>query len=135
MKENLYDAKKYKEFAMNHTGSGELKVQVSGANQAFPLEGVIIEVNKEINGEDVTFFKGQTDNSGIIDDIILPTVRAKDDIESQEDIYFTDYKIVATYPRVDGKKEYIVSIYDGLKVIQPIRISTINLMNGMNKYE
>ena len=51
MQEVLYDTAKFPEFARDNTATGILKVQVSGANQAFPLSDVEIEVWKEINGE------------------------------------------------------------------------------------
>lgn len=49
-------------------------------------------------------FTGTTDSSGIIDDIMLPTVRSKEDINSKDDILYTKYHITANYPRSHVKK-------------------------------
>ena len=100
-------------------------MQVSGANQAFPLSDVEIEVWKEINGEKVEFYKGVTDSSGIIDNIILPAKESKKDISSASDIVYTSYILTVTYPKTNFKKDYNVGIYDNIKVIQPVRISVI----------
>lgn len=125
MQEVLYDTAKFPEFARDNTATGILKVQVSGANQAFPLPDVEIEVWKEINGEKVEFYKGVTDSSGIIDNIILPAKESKKDISSASDIVYTSYILTVTYPKTNFKKDYNVGIFDNIKVIQPVRISVI----------
>lgn len=120
----------YFDFIGENNKTGVLKVQVYTANQAYPLEDVNINVFKEINGNNVLFYSGVTDSSGIVDDIILPTKPGKEDINSPEDIVYTDYLVVLEYPKANVKREYIISIFDGLKVIQPVRIPIVNLIEG-----
>ncbi len=133
MKEKTYSSESYPDFASENSKTGILKVQVSGANQAFPLSGVEVEIWKEINGDKVVFFKGTTDNSGIIDNIILPAKPSKKDVEEASDIIYTNYMLTITYPKSDITKDYQIGIFDDLKVIQPIRISTMGEeMGGIN---
>jgi len=120
----------YFDFIGENNKTGVLKVQVYTANQAYPLEGVNINVFKEINGNNVLFYSGVTDSSGIVDDIILPTKPGKESIDSPDDIVYTDYLVVLEYPKANVKREYVISIYDGLKVIQPVRIPIVNLIEG-----
>ena len=130
MKEKMYSRENYPEFALENTKTGILKVQVSGANQAFPLSDVEVEIWKEINGDKVVFFKGTTDNSGIIDNIILPAKPSKKDVEEASDIIYTSYILTITYPKNNVTKSYEIGIFDDLKVIQPIRISTMSTEMG-----
>lgn len=138
MKEIFFDSTEFKnsdaysDFMNENKGSGILKVQAYTANQAFPLEGVIIEVYEDIGDQRVIFFRGVTDNSGIIDNIILPTKKSKEDILSSDDILYTRYKINATYPNSNIDKTYEVGIFDDIKIIQPIRIPITSFIEGDN---
>lgn len=126
--EEEFNSEKYANYLKDNPGSGLLRVQVFTANQAFPLENVEIKVYKEIDGKRVVFYTGVTDSSGIIDNINLPTKEVKEVVESAADITATNYIIEAKYPKTSVTQEYIVSIYDDLKVIQPIRFSSV--VNG-----
>ncbi len=126
--EEEFNSEKYADYLKDNPGSGLLRVQVFTANQAFPLENVEIKVYKEIDGKRVVFYTGVTDSSGIIDNINLPTKEVKEVVESAADITATNYIIEAKYPKTSVAQEYIVSIYDDLKVIQPIRFSSV--VNG-----
>ena len=59
MKKVMFDSEQYPDFTYENNGVGTVKVQVSAANQAFPLEGIEIEISKEINGDEVVFFTGK----------------------------------------------------------------------------
>ena len=126
--EEEFNSENYADYLKDNPGSGLLRVQVFTANQAFPLENVEIKVYKEIDGKRVVFYTGLTDSSGIIDNINLPTKEVKEVVESAADITATDYIIEAKYPKTSVTQKYVVSIYDDLKVIQPIRFSSV--VNG-----
>lgn len=129
--EEDFNSEKYADYLENNPGSGLLRIQVYTANQAFPLEGVEVKVYKEIDGKRVVFFTGVTDSSGIIDNINLPTKEVKKEVESASDITSTDYTIEARYPKTDVTQDYVVSIYDDLKVIQPIKFASVS--GGINE--
>ncbi|MBO5376523.1 MAG: hypothetical protein J6A52_06680, partial [Bacilli bacterium] len=84
--EEFMKSQDYFDFIEENSGEGLLKVQAFTANQAYPLEGVNIEVYKNINGKNVLFFSGVTDTSGIIDNIVLPAKPSILDVNSVEDI-------------------------------------------------
>lgn len=129
--EEEFNSEKYGDYLKNNPGMGILRIQVFTANQAFPLQDVEIKVYKEIDGKRVVFYNGITDSSGIIDNINLPTKVVKDEVESAEDIKSTDYIIESRYPKTNVTQKYVVSIYDDLKVIQPIRFSSVS--GGLNE--
>lgn len=129
--EEYFNSEKHADYLKNNHGSGLLRIQVYTANQAFPLEDVEVKVYKEIDGKRVVFFNGVTDSSGIIDNINLPTKEVKKEVESASDIMSTDYIIEAKYPKTGVAQDYIVSIYDDLKVIQPIKFASVS--GGINE--
>ncbi len=130
--EEFKNSDMYDDFMKNHPKTGSLKIQAYTANQAYPLGGVDVEVYKILNGQKVIFFEGTTNSSGIIDDIILPTVKAFEEVNSPSEIVFTTYQIHATYPKNNIEREYELGIFDDIKVIQPIRIPITTILEGDN---
>ena len=130
MNEVFFTRDKFPKFSLENSGSGILKVQAVATNQAFPLQGVEIEVSKTINGEKVIFFQGVTDSSGIIDQIFLPAKVPKKVVEQASDVIFTKYTVTAKYPYSNLKRVYEVGIFDNIKVIQPIKFSAMNIIEG-----
>lgn len=128
--EEFKNTSTYKNFININDSKGLLKIEASTANEAYPLEGVEIIISKELDNNKVIFYKGITNESGIIDGIVLPTRSIRKDVESASDILFTTYDLVANYPKYNMKKLYDVSIFDDVKVIQPITISVNDLIEG-----
>lgn len=128
MNEVVFDKEKYQSFIDENNGTGTLKVQAFVANQAFPLQGIDVKVFKNIGDDKVIFFEGETDSSGIIDDISLPAVVSKEDVEQASDIIYTTYNIEAINPETKEKKEYEIAVFSDLKIIQSIRFSNNYLM-------
>lgn len=118
----------YNEFSNENGGEGILKIQASAASRAIPLKNVSIVVSKIIDGNKIVFFTGLTDESGIIESIILPAQKSFGEINSSKDIVYTTYDVSAKY--LDYDKKFNVSIFDGIKVIQPVRIPINDLIEG-----
>ena len=136
--EYIYDSEEfkntgiYKNFTNINQGSGILKVEASVASGAYPLEGVNIKVYKDFGNDRVIFYEGVTNSSGIIDNIILPTKELEKEINEVSDIDFTTYDLEASYSKYDLEKMYDVSIFDDIKVIQPITFPIDELVDGDN---
>ena len=128
--EEFRDSSLYKTFININNGKGILKIEASTASEAYPLEGIEIIISKMLNGNKVIFYKGVTNESGIIDGIILPTRKIDKEIEDVSDIVYTTYDLVANYPKYNMNKIYDVSIFDDVKVIQPITMSVNDLIEG-----
>ena len=120
----------YKNFINNNSGKGVLKIEASTASEAYPLKDVEIIISKIINNDKIIFYKGVTNESGIIDGIVLPTKEISKEVTDVSDIVFTTYDLLAKYPKYNLEKKYDITIFDNVKVIQPITFPTTYLIEG-----
>ena len=108
----------YQKFVRDNPGRGYLKIRASSINEAIPASGVNIKVSKVIGNNNVIFFEDVTDESGMINDIVLPAPRAiTNDLEAPK---FSEYKITATGPNIN--QEYTISICCSITIIQYINV-------------
>lgn len=128
--EEFKNSSTYKNYININNGKGILKIEASTASEAYPLDGVEVTISKMLDGNKIIFYKGVTNESGIIDGIVLPTRSIKNEVEDVSDIVFTTYDLVANYPKYNINKMYDVSIFDNIKVIQPITIPVNDLIEG-----
>ena len=63
-------------FRNAHPEQGSLRVQVSAARGIFPIPGAVVEVYRDFGAVRETFYTGVTDNSGIVEGILLPALPA-----------------------------------------------------------
>ena len=120
----------YEKFIKENSARGILKIEAHSSTNAYPLKNVRIVVSKMIENDKVIFFDGLTNESGIIENIILPTKVMTDEVNSAADIIFTTYDVEASYPDNDLKKDYNVSIFDNVKVIQPVVFQLDEIISG-----
>ncbi len=119
--ELLKNNKDYQLFISQNPGTGTLKIRASSANEALPISNVKIIVSKKIGNDTIIFFEGQTDNSGMINNIKLPTPRK---IQNNEEIpIFTEYDLEAKYEPSNFYKKYEISLCCSISIIQYINIT------------
>lgn len=108
---------------------GTLKVQVSTAKGLFPVEGSIVEVATNINGRKTIIYRLVTDNSGIVDNIILP---ANPSSESQRSQTATgsgvNYLVSVSHPLYVDRTELPVTIFNN--VVSILLVDLIPLFSG-----
>lgn len=116
--QEFLNSNSYINFLKENPGIGYLKVRAYSANQAIPIKGLKILVNKKINGYNVNFFEGYTNESGIIEKISLPAPK----IDSNDLIApkSTNYELIALVN--DNNLIYNIRIYDKLNVVQNISV-------------
>ena len=92
------------------------------------MSGVRIVVTNEIEGNEVVFFEGVTNESGLIEKIKLPTPK----LNSDDTIVpaKATYKLTAMYEKDNMLNEYEINMYDGICVVQNINI-IYNMQGGM----
>lgn len=112
----------YQQFLKENPSSGILKVQVFMANQAIPLANTKIYITKKIGDYTVLFFEGVTDSSGIIDNIVLPAPSEEYNAELFETPKFTTYDLIASNEEYKKIRQYQISMFGGVKVLQYIKI-------------
>lgn len=117
---NLKNDTAYQNFLIDNPGSGYLKVRASAANQAYPISGLKIRILKHIGQYDVIFFEGITDDSGMINNIVLPTPdHALNDLMIPD---YTSYELQASNALENLYQSFQLAMYNGITVIQDINV-------------
>ena len=113
----------YQTFIKNNSTQGYLKIRASAASEALPISNLKIEVSKIIEGNKIIFYEGNTDSSGVIEKIVLPTPKLNQDnlLTPQGE----SYDIKATYDD-NLINIYHVNIYENIYVVQTINIVPSN---------
>ena len=62
----------YQQFLKDNPSNGYLRIRAFAANQAIPISNLNITVSKMIDNNNVIFFEGATNSSGLIERITLP---------------------------------------------------------------
>lgn len=126
---NIINSDEYKEFIKNNPSLGYLKIRAYAANQAIPISGIKIKVSKLIGNNDVIFFEGVTNQSGVVDKITLPApIIDKSDLIQPSS---TEYNISAISDSYNIKQIYTVNIYENLIVVQNISVVPDMNMGGI----
>lgn len=115
----------YQGFVGVNPKQGSLKVMAFTAYQAIPIENAEIIITKEIGGNNVLFFRGYTDSSGIIDNITLPAPTSGYDDDNFQTSSTTSYKLTAIKDKYDSVKQYIINMIGDVKVLQYIKMTPI----------
>ena len=99
------------------------------ANGAVPIEGLKIIVSTKINQNNFIFFEGSTNESGVIEKIVLPAPKINaNNLEAPNKL---TYEIKASYLNNDIQKVYRVNIYENIYVVQNISIvPSFNMEKG-----
>ena len=120
----------YGDFMKSNPDLGYLKIQTVGANGAVPVSDALVMIYKDIGEENIVFFYFRTDNSGIIENIVLPVSKGNNSEKPVETLY--DLKIV--HPNYYPIERYSFGIISGIKDIEYIEMSPIvNVEKTKNK--
>ena len=120
----------YKRFIATNTGEGYLKIRAYAASQALPISNLNVVVSKTIGNNNIIFYEGKTNSSGVIEKIVLPSPeRNTDDLIAPNSI---SYDIKATYEPDNTTNIYRINIYDNIYVVQTINIVPTMSVMGDN---
>lgn len=102
------------------SGTGKLRVQVYAADQSYPIGSALVTVTSVRDGKE--FFRGYTDTSGIVDNVILPTV-SKDMSASPSYLKpYEQYNVTVDHPRFIPRKYLGVPVFEGQTSIQTVQL-------------
>lgn len=123
--QNFTNSETYQNFLKDNPSAGYLRIRAFAANQAIPISGLNITISKMIGGNNVIFFEGATNSSGLIERITLPTPKIDpNNLDAPNSI---TYDINTIYN--NDNKIYKVNMYENVYVIQDINIvPNINTM-------
>lgn len=122
----------YDDYITNYPGRGSLKIQISAANEAFPIKDVEVNVAMIYQGVRYSLYTDSTDSSGIVDNIVLPA-RAMDLILAPEtsDADEAHYLVSLYHPSFNAIIDKVITIYDRIETILPITMApSIQRMGG-----
>ena len=126
--ENLINSSEYQEFIRENPSKGSLTIRVSTASGAIPISNLKVTISTIIGGNNVIFFEGYSDSSGIIESISLPAPKL-----NQDDLVVpvgTTYNILATYIPDNVNKNFKVEIFEGVNVVQKINVAFKEVNNS-----
>lgn len=126
--ENFKNSEVYQNFLKNNPATGNLIIRAYAANEAIPIRNMRVIVSLEIDGYNVIFFDGTTDDSGMIPRLTLPAPGYNPN--NLVAPLFTTYDVSANYMNLNYN--YKVNIYDNICVVQNINV--IPEINGRVKY-
>lgn len=130
--ENFMSSEEYKRFMENNSSQGELKIRAYSASEAIPVEGLKVIVSALVGNDKVIFFEGVTDESGVIDNIMLPApVLNPNNLEAPTK---QTYDIEASYVPDNIKLYFKANIYENVCVVQNINIIPDMVKNRRWRY-
>lgn len=100
---------------------GVLRIQAFRGQQAIPVEGANITVRCPIGGDEMIFFQGTTDASGVIDPILLPAPKPETSLAPGMSNPCSEYEIVAEHPEFETLTTKVM-VFPGIKTIQPLQM-------------
>ena len=115
---NFKNSDLYQDFISENPGKGNLKIRAYAANQAVPVSNVKITISKIIDSDNVIFFEGYTNESGVIEKISLPTpVTNSNDLSIPNKITYSLHAFKNNLNLV-----YEISMYNNVCVVQNINV-------------
>ena len=121
----------YQNFVRENPSQGYLRIRAYAASQALPIRGLKVIVSKVVDNNKIIFFDGVTNDSGVIERIILPTPRIGDD--NQIIPKNITYDIEAIYEPDNIQRMYSVNMYEGVYAVQNINVVP-NINNGVGGF-
>ena len=110
----------FQEYLRINNGIGYLNIRAFSANEAVPIMGLKITITNVIDNNTIIFFEGETDDSGMINNIALPTPKqTTDNLVAPVKV---TYNIISYYEKENLKQIYQANIYDNIHVVQNIII-------------
>ncbi len=116
----------YEQFQRDHPGWGRLRVQVSTARGTFPVPGAMVQISRSLGVGERILYRSFTDNSGIVGNMILPTLPAsfsqrEETAEDSGTVYKVSVYAPGFIPLVDSE----VKLYDGIETILPVSLEPV----------
>ena len=109
------------EYLEKYCEQGILRIQAFRGQQAIPVEGVHVTVRCPIGGDQMVFFEGSTDSSGIIDPILLPAPKPETSLSPDLSDPCSEYEIIAEHPDFETLTSNVM-VFPGVKTIQPLQM-------------
>ena len=111
----------YAAFRGYNTQSGFLRVQAFAGPQTIPVQGAQVLVTRDFTDGTRRFAAGQTDESGVLDGIVLPAPPGALAQNPGGTVPYALYDIRVSHPDYRTEIYKQVPVFEGVKSIQPVR--------------
>ncbi len=129
---NFKQTEIYKSFINSNPTKGTLSIRAYSANQAIPIEGLNIIISTEYQNNTIKMYEGKTNNSGVIENISLPTPKlSNSNLTTPNTITYT-VRAMQT-DKID--ESYKINMYENISVIQTINIGPQTLKVGVTTWQ
>lgn len=111
-------------FRSAHPEQGSLRVQVSAAQGIFPIPGAAVEVYRDFGAVRETFYTGVTDNSGIVEGILLPALPAAWGRSADTaGISGTTYSVTVCHPQYGQREQEQVLVFPRVESLLSVSLT------------
>ena len=101
-------------------------VQVASGGGTFPVAGARVEVYRRFGGQTHTFYRGLTDESGIVQGIALPALPAAwSQAPDTASISGTGYLVSVRHPLFVPQEDREVTVYARIESILPVMLEPV----------
>lgn len=122
----------YKDFISEYPASGNLRIRAYTANGAIPVSNLNVIIYKEYENSKIIFYEGSTDESGLIENIILPAPELSSNIMTAPN--FATYILNVSGTKENINKIYRINIYENVYVVQNINVTPSPSLRSGDKY-
>lgn len=123
--EEFKKTEEYQNFIETNPEEGILKIMAFTAYQAIPIEDVEILITKDFGDNKVIFFRGNTNSSGIIDNIKLPAPKSGYNLNDLIVSDYSLYDLTAIKADYETLKQYVIGMYGNIKTIKYVKMIPI----------
>lgn len=117
----VVEFKNKEDFLKSNNKNGFLRVQVSAADQAFPIQNADVVVSKRFGNDDSVFFEEHTDASGVMNRVTLPAPdRILSGAPSAALQPYSTYDISVSHPGFVTVLLKNAVVFDGIETIQQV---------------
>ena len=123
IKERAEDTRSLAQFLKDNPSAGALKVAAAEGRGMVPVENSRVYVTKLLDGDRIVFGKGITDNSGIVDDMVLPAPSRRASVTDGAGIPYAEYDVEVEKSGYIPVKVVGVPVFEGIKSIQNVSMT------------
>ena len=123
----------FKQFKAENPSYGYLRIRAYSANEAYPISDLNVVISTKYISDEIIFFQGKTNDSGVIDKIPLPTpINDTSNLIIPKTI---EYQIKVSSEEDNINANYVVKMYDGVCSVQNISIGPQTLKVGVIEWQ
>ena len=108
---------------MEYTGMGRLRIRVTEAGGALPVEGAVVTIAEyEDGGDGELLYSLRTDSGGLTETVTLPAPPASDSLKPGASRPYALYNVDISYPGYYPVENVAIPVFDRITAVQPVNL-------------